>query len=207
MRGGVPALLSQLSVSAGLHGRHPGRSEAAVLSVRARVLLPDSLHAAAGDGRVGVDRWDPKPPADVLTVGTVTQGAGLASHSGWTQRVPEQEDGLQQGATQHKLLEQRRRGDAGAVALPAAQRLLGEGRGSAAVTLTPGWAPRFGVGVRFMVEGRRSVVSHAVTRLEQTEDGPQVSRVLLSGQEYIKSQVNDKIHPGCNSTFYTIRFT
>lgn len=74
-------LLSQLSISAGLHGHYPDRSEAAVLSIRARVLLPDSPHAAAGDDRVGVIRWDAKPPADVLSVGAVTQGGRLSSIS------------------------------------------------------------------------------------------------------------------------------
>lgn len=72
-------VLSQLSVSADLHGRHPGRSEAAVLSVRARVLLSDSPHAAARNDWMTVIGWNPKPPADVLSVGTVTNGGGLAS--------------------------------------------------------------------------------------------------------------------------------
>lgn len=132
---------------------------------------------------MGVIGRDPKPPADVLTVGAVTQGGGLASASRGRQRVPVQEDGLQQRAAQHQLLEQRRRDDAGAVAEPAAQLLLGDGGGGAAVTLTPGRAARFGVGVGFLVEWKLSVVIHADTRLEETEDGSQVSRVLLSGQE------------------------
>lgn len=68
-----------VSFSAGLHGRRPRRSEAAVLSIRARVLLPDSPHAAAGDDRVAVAGWNAKPPADVLSVGTVAQGGGLSS--------------------------------------------------------------------------------------------------------------------------------
>lgn len=136
---------------------------------------------------MGVLRWDPNPPADVLTVGAVTQGRGLVTIFGWRQRVPIQEDGLQQRATQHKLLKERRRGDAGAVAPPAAQLLLREGGRSAAATLTPGWAAGSGVG--FMVEGRLSV---GFSWLEQTEDGSQVSTVLLSGQGYI-TEVNDEI--------------
>lgn len=133
---------------------------------------------------MGVGRRDPKPPADVLTVGAVTQGGRLASTSRGSQRVPVQEDGVQQGAAQHQLLEQRRRGDAGAVALPAAQLLLGERGGTAAVTLTPGWAAGFGGRVGFVVEGRLRVRIHADIRLEKTENGSQVSCVLLSGQEY-----------------------
>lgn len=75
-------LLSQVIISAGLHGRHPDRSEAAVLSVRARVLLSDPPDTAAGHDRMTAARRDPKPPADVLPVGTVTQGGGLASVGG-----------------------------------------------------------------------------------------------------------------------------
>lgn len=78
----VETLLSQLSVHAGLHGRHPVRSEAAVLSVRARVLFSDSPNAASGNDWMTVIGWNPKPPADVLSVGAVTQGGGLASDVG-----------------------------------------------------------------------------------------------------------------------------
>lgn len=190
----VETLLSQLSVSTVLHGCHLGRCEAAVLSVRARVLSPDPPHAAAGHGGVGVVRRDPEPPADVLSVGAVAQGGGLASVSRWRQRVLVQEDGLQQGAPQHQSLKQRRRGDAGAAAPPAAQLLLGERGGSAAVALTPGRAAGFGVRVGFVVKGRLCVVIHASTRLQQRESGSQVSCVLLSGQEHI-TEIKDS---GCN---------
>lgn len=80
----------------------------------------------------------PEPPADVLPVGAVAQGGGLAQLRGSAQGVPVQEGGDERGAAQHQQLEQRRRGDAGAVAPPAAQLLLGVGGGSAAGTLTPG---------------------------------------------------------------------
>lgn len=74
----VPTLLSQFSVSADMHGCHPGSSEAAVMSVQAWVLLPDPPHTAAGDDWLTVNRRDPKPPADVLSVSTVTHSRGLA---------------------------------------------------------------------------------------------------------------------------------
>ena len=86
---------SEISILAGLHRRQLGWSQAAVLSVWAGVLLPDSPPAAAGNDWLTILRWDPKPPADVLFVGTVAQGGGLALLRGRRQRVPIQEDGLQ----------------------------------------------------------------------------------------------------------------
>lgn len=144
---------------------HPDRREAAVPAIRARVLLPDSPHAAAGDDWMAVIRWDPKPPADVLSVGAVTQGGGMSLADRGRQRVLVEEDGLQQRTAQHQLSERRRRGDAGAVALPAAQLLLWDDRGSAAGTFTPAWGTAFGVGVRFLVLGRLKVMVHADVRL------------------------------------------
>lgn len=144
-----------LSKVGGASGR--GGCEASVLSVQARILLPDPPDAAAGDQRVRVSRRDPKPPADVQSVGAVPQGGRLRPPNGRRQRLLVEEDGLQQRAAQHQLLEQRRGGDADAGAPPAAQLLLREGGGGAAVAFTPRRTTSFRVLVRFTVEAGRSV--------------------------------------------------
>ncbi|MEQ2202195.1 hypothetical protein XENOCAPTIV_026952 [Xenoophorus captivus] len=92
-RGSFP---SKLSVVLSRHRDHPDGCEAAVPAVRTWILLSDSPHAAAGDDWVGVMRWDPKPPADVLSVGAVTQGGGLSPTDRGRQRILVEEDGLQQ---------------------------------------------------------------------------------------------------------------
>lgn len=128
---------SQLSVSDDLDACARLWSEAAVESVRARVLLPDPLHAAAGDGWAAAVGRGPEPPADVLPVGTVAEGGGPAWLRGRGQGVLVQEGGLEHIAAQHEQLEQGRGGDAGAVAPPAAQLLVDGGGVDAASALTP----------------------------------------------------------------------
>lgn len=44
---------------------------------------------------------------------------------------------------------------------------------------------RFGLRVGFAVEGRLSATIHTDARLQQTENGSQVTCVLLLGREYI----------------------
>lgn len=112
--------LSQLSITDDLYVHGLFWSEAAVASVQAGVLLPDPPHAAAGDDWVAAICLLPKPPKDVLPIGRVAQGGGLAQPCGWIQGVPVQEGGFQRRAVQHEQFEQGRRGDASAVAPPAA---------------------------------------------------------------------------------------
>lgn len=113
--------------------------EAPVVSVLAGELFPDLLHTAAGDDRVAVGRRDPDPPADVLLVGTVAQGiSGPGSGPGWvTERVPVQQQGLQQGAAQHQVMKQWRGGNTRTPGPPATKLLLAEGSGTAATAHAP----------------------------------------------------------------------
>lgn len=116
----TPLGLSQFSITDDLYVCGFFWSEAAVASVQTGVLLPDPPHAAAGDDWVAAISLLPKPPIDVLFIGTVAQGGGLARPCGWIQRVLVQEGGFQRRAAQHKQFEQRRWGDAGTVTPPAA---------------------------------------------------------------------------------------
>lgn len=147
--GGTPLVLSQLSITDDLNGCGSFWVETAVVSVQARVLLPDPPHAAPGDGWVAAISLVPKPPADVLSVGAVAQAAGLAWPCRGRQGVPVQEGGFECRAAQHQQFEERRGGDAGAVAPPAAQLLVGDHGGDAAGTLAPGG--RSGLWVGFVV--------------------------------------------------------
>lgn len=149
--GGAALALSQLPIADDLEGGGSFGSEAAVASVQAGVLLPDPPHAAAGDGGVAAFRLLPEPPADVLSVGAVAQAGGPAWPCGGGQGVPVQEGRFQRRAAQHEQLEQRRGGDADALAPPAAQLLVEDHGGSAAATLAP--SRRSGLWAEFVVEG------------------------------------------------------
>lgn len=94
----------------------------------------------------------PEPPADELSVGAVAQAGGPAwPCEGGQEGVPVQEGRFQRRAAQHEQLEQRRGGDAGPLAPPAAQLLVEGHGGSAAATLAPG--QRCGLWAEFVVEG------------------------------------------------------
>lgn len=140
----------------------------------AGVLLSDSPHTTTGHDRDAFSGWGPNSPADVLSVGAVAKGGDPLLPLGQVrERLPVQQQCVQQGPTQHQLFKQGGGGNAAANALPAAQLLLGMGGRETAATQTPGWTVGPG-------ENLGRLVYDVVPLLQYTKHGSQVPCVVLA---------------------------